>query len=137
MAKRYEEPADVEAPDGSVEVFWWRGRRYRVLAVVSRWREAGGWWEAAADTAQPWARGESREIWRVDARPEPLEELITVSAEAPQAYGTRDKTSKIVKKNETKQRHPAGRKLRRLPAGTYELCRDLRNGSWSLFRVWD
>ncbi|MGH2830994.1 MAG: DUF6504 family protein, partial [Actinomycetota bacterium] len=73
MSKRYEEPADVEAPDGVVAVFWWRGRRYRVGAVLSRWREAGGWWESAADTAQPWARGDSKEIWRVDAAPEPAD----------------------------------------------------------------
>ncbi|MHB8511194.1 MAG: DUF6504 family protein [Actinomycetota bacterium] len=128
MSRRYEEPADVEAPDGTIEVFWWRGRRYRVLQVLSRWREAGGWWEAAADTAQPWARGESKEIWRVDARPEPLEEV-----EAPPSRVA----VRTLRKVETKQRHPAGRKLRRLPAGTYELCRDLRKGTWSLFRVWD
>lgn len=131
MAKRYEEPADVEAPDGTIEVFWWRGRRYRVLGILSRWREAGGWWEAAADTAQPWARGESREIWRVDARPEPLEERDR------DLVGAVTGPIKTLKKAESKQRHPAGRKLRRLPAGTYELCRDLRKGTWSLFRVWD
>jgi hypothetical protein len=98
MSKRYEEPAEVEAPEGAVEAFWWRGRRYAVRQVLCRWREAGGWWEPTGDLAKPWAHGDAREIWRVDAVPEP----------------------------------GAGS-----PAGTYELCRDLRRGTWSLFRVWD
>jgi uncharacterized protein DUF6504 len=107
MSKRYEEPTEVEAPEGSVEAFWWRGRRYHVRQVLSRWREAGGWWSSASDTAQPWARGDAHEIWRVDAQPESAN-------------------------------HPAGTKLRRTgPSGTYELCRDLRKGTWTMFRVWD
>jgi hypothetical protein len=113
MSKRYEEPADVEAPEGSIEAFWWRGKRYWVRQVLCRWREASGWWDDRAaggrgelaernDTpavgrAQPWARGDAREIWRVDAQPE----------------------------------------TNGLPPGTYELCHDLRNGTWSLIRVWD
>jgi hypothetical protein len=70
MSKRYEEPANVEAPEGTIEAFWWRGRRYSVRQVLCRWREASGWWESTGDTAQPWARGDAREIWRVDAQPE-------------------------------------------------------------------
>jgi len=71
MSKRYEEPAEVEAPEGAIEAFWWRGKRYYVRQVLCRWREASGWWEPAdGDTSQPWARGEACEIWRVDAQPE-------------------------------------------------------------------
>jgi hypothetical protein len=70
MSKRYEDPVDVEAPEGAIEAFWWRGKRYYVRQVLCRWREASGWWESDADTAQPWARGEAREIWRIDAQPE-------------------------------------------------------------------
>lgn len=107
MSKRYEEPAEVEAPEGDLEAFWWRGRRYHVRQVLCRWREAGDWWSSPAETAQPWARGDSHEIWRVDAQPE-------------------------------SGHHPAGTKLRRRgPAGTYELCRDLRKGTWTMARVWD
>jgi hypothetical protein len=97
MSKRYEEPAEVEAPEGAIEAFWWRDRRYHVRQVLCRWRESSGWWDAPGDTAQPWARGDAREIWRVDAKPE----------------------------------------MNGSPAGTYELCHDLRRGTWSLFRVWD
>jgi uncharacterized protein DUF6504 len=111
MSRRYEEPADVEAPEGTIEAFWWRGKRYYVRQVLCRWRESSGWWEPAGEgsgaqrngsppvngAAQPWARGEAREIWRVDAQPE----------------------------------------TNGLPPGTYELSHDLRKGTWSLFRVWD
>jgi hypothetical protein len=109
MSKRYEEPAEVEAPEGPIEAFWWRGKRYFVRQVLCRWREASGWWETNEDTGrvggrnlstahdQPWTRGDSREIWRVDAQPE----------------------------------------TNGLPPGTYELCHDLRRGTWSLFRIWD
>lgn len=97
MSKRYEEPAEVEAPEGSIEAFWWRDRRYYVRQVLCRWRESSGWWEPSGDTAQPWARGDAREIWRVDARPE----------------------------------------MNGSPSGTYELCHDLRRGTWSMSRVWD
>src|SRR5439155_11897432 len=113
MSKRYEEPADVEAPEGAIEAFWWRGKRYYVRQVLCRWREASGWWEPTGDggsgglkersgsppveRVQPWARGDAREIWRVDAQPE----------------------------------------TNCLPAGTYELSHDLRRGTWSLLRVWD
>jgi hypothetical protein len=69
MSKRYEEPIDVEAPDGAVEAFWWRGKRYAVRQVLCRWRESGGWWEGGGDTSQPWLAGDDREIWRVDAQP--------------------------------------------------------------------
>src|SRR5205809_8061666 len=86
MSKRYEEPGDVEAPEGAIEAFWWRGKRYYVRQVLCRWREASGWWEPTGDggsgglkersgsppveRVQPWARGDAREIWRVDAQPE-------------------------------------------------------------------
>ncbi|HLW15883.1 MAG TPA: DUF6504 family protein [Actinomycetota bacterium] len=97
MSKRYEEPIDVEATDGSVEAFSWRGKRYRVRTVLGRWREAGGWWRADDDADRPWLSGDAREIVRIDAIP------IT-----------------------------SGR-----GSGTYEIARNLRNGSWTLFRVLD
>jgi uncharacterized protein DUF6504 len=97
MSKRYGEPIEVEAPEGSVEAFWWRGKRYHVRQVLCRWREASGWWQAAADVDKPWLAGEEREIIRLDA--------------VPISNG--------------------------LAPGTYELARDLRAGTWTLFRVWD
>ena len=98
MSKRYGEPIDVEAPEGAIEAFWWRGKRYSVREVLCRWREAGGWWQGDGDGAErPWQAGEDREIYRIDATP-------ATNGLAP---------------------------------GVYEIARDLRRGSWTLFRVWD
>src|ERR1044072_85260 len=58
MSKRYGEPIDVEATDGSVDAFSWRGKRYRVRRVLGRWREAGGWWRADDDAARPGLSGD-------------------------------------------------------------------------------
>jgi hypothetical protein len=66
MSKRYREPVDVESAEGSIEAFWWRGNRYVVRQILARWREAGGWWTAAA-TEKPWAAGDDREILRIHA----------------------------------------------------------------------
>lgn len=66
MTKRYGDPIEVEAPEGSVEAFRWRGKRYGVRQVLCRWREAGGWWNSPG-AEQPWRAGEAREILRVDA----------------------------------------------------------------------
>ncbi|HJT36796.1 MAG TPA: DUF6504 family protein [Actinomycetota bacterium] len=97
MSKRYREPIDVEATDGSVEAFRWRGKSYRVRRVLARWREAGGWWSAQSDADRPWLSGDAREIVRIDA-------VSTTSSRAP---------------------------------GTYEIARDLRDGTWTLFRILD
>jgi hypothetical protein len=97
MSKRYGEPIDVEAPEGSVEAFWWRGKRYQVRQVLGRWREAGGWWEGSGEEDKPWLADDAREIVRLDA--------------VPMTNG--------------------------LAPGTYEIARDLRNGTWTLFRVMD
>lgn len=164
MSKRYDEPADVEVDaEAGIEAFWWRGRRYRVRRVLSRWREAGGWWESAADTAQPWARGESKEILRVDAFPDPQKgpqgsvsaetPRDRVSAETPGAGSGRVSaetpggvsggvagvtTATALFAARSGGHHPAGRRRVRAPvAGTYELSRDLRKGTWTLLRIWD
>lgn len=68
MTKRYGEPIDVEAPEGSIEAFWWRGRRYGIRQVLCRWRETGEWWLDASQE-RPWVAGSEREILRVDAQP--------------------------------------------------------------------
>lgn len=97
MSKRYGDPIEVEAPKGSVEAFWWRGKRYSVREVLCRWREAGDWWTDVSDTAKPWQAGESIEVYRIEA--------------VPMTNG--------------------------LAAGVYEIARDLRKGSWVLYKVWD
>ena len=65
--RRYDDPVEVrrgEAEDP--EQFLWRGRLWKVRAVVAHWVETGPWWQGSAgDTASdPVAE---RELWRVEA----------------------------------------------------------------------
>lgn len=62
------EPHEVLA-DGSTPVeFTFRGRRFRIHAVLSRWCEAGGWWNRISDGIDRPDDG-ARALWRVEAAP--------------------------------------------------------------------
>lgn len=82
--RRYDDPVDVRrgpvpgsGQDGP-EQFLWRGRLWKVRAVVAHWVETPPWWQSAGasalaggDVVAPGA-GESdllteREVWRVEA----------------------------------------------------------------------
>ncbi len=54
--------------DGEPIEFTYRGRRFRIHAVLSSWREAGGWWNRASDGNYRPDDG-SRALWRVEAAP--------------------------------------------------------------------
>jgi hypothetical protein len=58
VTKRFDEEILVERDAGMPSGFEWRGRRYRVVDVIGRWRIEGRWWEDGRD----------REYWRVEAR---------------------------------------------------------------------
>ena len=52
------------------ESFVWRGRRYRVEAVIGHWHERTPWWRHALEASGP--GGDlimQEEIWRVEAAP--------------------------------------------------------------------
>lgn len=73
LARRYDDPAEVESRDGTPVAFMWKGRRYIVRAVLAHWWETGPWWETA-DLAAPAEAGtggvvadDEREMWRVEA----------------------------------------------------------------------
>lgn len=38
----------MELENGVPRFFWRRGRRYRVLQVLERWRDTGCWWAGEA-----------------------------------------------------------------------------------------
>lgn len=72
--RRYDDPVEVrrgetEGPDQ----FLWRGRLWKVRAVLAHWVETAPWWQAQAATADeaPAAVGADllveRELWRVEA----------------------------------------------------------------------
>lgn len=68
--RRYDDPVEVrrgqvgsqEAP----EQFLWRGRLWKVRAVLAHWVETGPWWAGARDSAARDLLAE-RELWRVEA----------------------------------------------------------------------
>ena len=85
--RRYDDPVEVrkgvcEGVEGP-EQFLWRGRLWKVRAVLAHWVETGPWWqsehakavigstdEAAEDERQPRPVGDlltERELWRVEA----------------------------------------------------------------------
>ncbi|WP_110181610.1 DUF6504 family protein [Nocardioides solisilvae] len=82
--RRYDDPVDVRrgpVPGGGAEgpeQFLWRGRLWKVRAVVAHWVEATPWWQgsgaaalAAGDVPAPGAGATDllaeREVWRVEA----------------------------------------------------------------------
>ena len=66
----------VIAPEGEPIEFIYKGRRFHIHAIVSRWRESGGWWNRIGDgKSRPHDEFSifddgARAIWRVEAAPE-------------------------------------------------------------------
>ena len=87
MVRRYEEPIEVRAgvggvdlvgginpvPDSSPSAFLWRGRLYIVREVIGHWRDRRAWWREALDLDEDTAAHGlgclEQEVWRVEASP--------------------------------------------------------------------
>ncbi len=64
--------------------FTFRGRRFRIHAVLSRWCEAGGWWNRISDgVLRPDDR--ARSLWTVEAAP--IGALTTFQLERDETTG--------------------------------------------------
>ena len=61
-------PPQIYLIDGEPAEFSFRGQRFRIHAVLSSWRESGGWWNRASDGFYRPDDG-SRILWRVEAAP--------------------------------------------------------------------
>ncbi len=48
--------------------FTYKGKRFRIHAVLSRWCEAGGWWNRISDGKYR-PDDQARALWRVEAAP--------------------------------------------------------------------
>ena len=70
--RQYDDPVEVrrgEAEDP--DQFLWRGRLWKVRAVVAHWVGTGPWWQGAGADTGPGSRPSDpiaeRELWRVEA----------------------------------------------------------------------
>ncbi len=68
--KRDENPAPhLVLTDGSAPIeFTYRGKRFRIHNIITRWCEAGGWWNRISDGIYR-PDDKARAIWRVEAAP--------------------------------------------------------------------
>jgi hypothetical protein len=74
--RRYDDPVEVRRGEAEgPEQFLWRGRLWKVYAVVAHWVETGPWWQSADAKAVLGAETTltgrdltaEREVWRVEA----------------------------------------------------------------------
>lgn len=68
-------PARVLAPEGEPTEFIYKDRLFHIHAILTRWRESGGWWNRIEDGKNRMSDENSfddgaRSIWRVEAAPE-------------------------------------------------------------------
>ena len=72
MSRRHSDLIEVQtcaAPTGPVpEQFLWRGRRYLVREVLSRWTQSGSWWTGTA--MRSFATAGEPATTRLDDRPQ-------------------------------------------------------------------
>jgi hypothetical protein len=90
VMRRYDDPVEVrKGPAEDPEQFLWRGKLWKVRAVLAHWVETGAWWQSAGaravigtdDTGDTGDTGDTvtklddratdllgeRELWRVEA----------------------------------------------------------------------
>ena len=71
--------------DGSAPIeFTYRGKRFRIHNVLTRWCESGGWWNRISDGVYR-PDDNSRAIWRVEAAP--IGAVTTFELERDEATG--------------------------------------------------
>jgi hypothetical protein len=73
----------IDGPTTPIE-FTFRGRRFRIHAVLSRWCESGGWWNRASDGIYR-PDDQARALWRVEAAP--IGALTTFQLERDETTG--------------------------------------------------
>ena len=63
--RRYDDPVEVRRGESGPDQFLWRGRLWKVRAVLAHWVETGPWWHSASQVAVDLLA--EREMWRVEA----------------------------------------------------------------------
>lgn len=96
--KQYDDPVEVRRGDAEdPEQFLWRGRLWKVRAVVAHWVGAGPWREVAsgddalaAAAEAPGDHAAGREVWRVEAGRGPAGVMRLVDGAEPEGLGVFD-----------------------------------------------
>ncbi len=69
--RQYDDPVEVRRGDAEdPDQFLWRGRLWKVRAVVAHWVETGPWWQGAGAAGRAATTTDlvaERELWRVEA----------------------------------------------------------------------
>jgi len=73
----------IDGPTTPIE-FTFRGKRFRIHAVLSRWCESGGWWNRVSDGKYR-PDDQARALWRVEAAP--IGALTTFQLERDETTG--------------------------------------------------
>jgi hypothetical protein len=133
--RRYDDPVEVRkgrvaGPGGSAdegpEQFVWRGRLWKVHAVVAQWVETGPWWQSSGARA---VLG----VDRAEARSDPAGDR-TGSGPGPAAPVTH---ADLAAEREV-WRVEAGRGMTpSIGRGVFDLVFDWADGSWRLARCLD
>jgi hypothetical protein len=89
IAPPYKTPSHDVLADGAGGLatpieFTFKGKRFRIHAVLSRWCEAGGWWNRVSDGRYRPDDG-ARALWTVEAAP--IGALATFEIERDEATG--------------------------------------------------
>jgi len=75
---------DVTSEGATPIEFTFKGRRFRIHAILSRWCEAGGWWNHVSDGKYR-PDDQARSLWRVEAAP--IGALTTFELERDEVSG--------------------------------------------------
>ena len=126
--RRYDDPVEVrkgvcEGVEGP-EQFLWRGRLWKVRAVLAHWVETGPWWQSAHARAVIGSETETDEVGGdAERQPRPIGDLLTerelwrVEAARGAAYAESP--------GDSPGGEPDG-------GGVFDLCFDWADGQWQL-----
>ena len=131
MTRLHADPVEVRTEHDLPHQFLWRDRLYVVRAVLSRWTEAGGWWEGTTVTALHTGASIGTVPGAVPG---------TVPGTAPEVgsdVDDRERSWWRVEADSGRAAVLAGGSGSSGGSGVYDLCLDPLAGSWSLARVLD
>ena len=107
--RRYQDRVEVRRGQDGPDQFLWRGRLWKVRAVLAHWVETGPWWQSASVRAV--LAGEENSGPDEEPELQPLGELLT---------------------ERELWRVEAGRGPEPDGGGVFELCFDWADGCWQL-----